>query len=69
MIFPLTCIINLSINSGIVPKQLKIARVVPLFKSGEQDIFSNYRLMSVLLAFSTILGRVMYNKSSSKVSQ
>ena len=62
MIFPLTCIINLSINSGIVPKQLKIAPVVPLFKSGEQDIFSNYRFMSVLLAFSTILGRVMYNR-------
>ena len=40
IISPLTCIINLSINSGIVPKQLKIARVIPLFKSGEQDIFS-----------------------------
>ena len=53
---------NLSINSGIVPKQLKIAPVVPLFKSGEQDIFSNYRFMSVLLAFSTVLGRVMYNR-------
>ena len=53
---------NLSINSGIVPKQLKIARVVPLFKSGEQDVFSNCRFMSVLPAFSTILERVMYNR-------
>ena len=29
IISPLTCIINLSITSGIVPKQLKIARVIP----------------------------------------
>ena len=62
MIFPFTCIMNLSINSCILPKQLKIARFVPLFKTVEQDIFSNYRVMSVLLAFSTIQGRVMYNR-------
>ena len=62
IILPLTCIINLSITSGIVPKQLKIARVIPLFKSGEQDIFTNYRPVSVLPAFSKILERVMYNR-------
>ena len=40
-IFPVTSIINLTITSGIVPNQLKIARVIPFFKSGEQDIFTN----------------------------
>ena len=62
IISPLTCIINLSITSGIVPKQLKIARVIPLLKSGEQDIFTNYRPVTVLPAFSKILERVMYNR-------
>ena len=62
IISPLTCIINLSITSGIVPKQLKIARVIPLFKSGEQDVFTNYRPVSVLPAFSKILETVMYNR-------
>ena len=62
IIFPITSIINLSITSGIVPNQLKIARVIPLFKSGEQDIFTNYRPVSVLPAFSKILERVMYNR-------
>ena len=62
IIFPITGIINLSITSGIVPNQLKIARVIPLFKSGEQDIFTNYRPESVLPAFSKILERVMYNR-------
>ena len=33
IIFPITSIINLSITSGIVLNQLKIARVIPLFKS------------------------------------
>ena len=60
IVSPLTCIINLSITSGIVPKQLKIAQVIPLFKYGEQDIFTNCRPVSVLPAFSKILERVMY---------
>ena len=55
IIFPVTSIINLSITSGIVPNQLKMARVIPLFKYCEQDIFTNYRPVSVLLAFSKIL--------------
>ena len=55
-------LVNLSITSGIVPNQLKIARVIPLFKSGERDIVTNYRPVSVLPAFSKILERLMYNR-------
>ena len=61
IILPLTYIIN-SITFGIVPKQLKITWVVPLFKSGDQDIFTNYRPVSVLPAFSKIVEKVMYNR-------
>ena len=46
IIFPITSIINLSITSGIVPNQLKISLVIPLFKSGERDIFTNYTPLS-----------------------
>ena len=67
IISPLTCIINLSITSGIVPKQSKIVRIIPLFKSGEQDIFTNYRPVSVLPALSKIL-RESNVQSSFKVS-
>ena len=41
IILLLTCIINLNIASGIVPKQLKISPVIPIFKAGEKDIFTN----------------------------
>jgi len=59
---PLTHLINLSIISGVVPDQLKIARVIPLFKSGDKSTFTNYRPVSVLPVFSKILERVIYNR-------
>jgi retron-type reverse transcriptase len=59
---PLTHIINLSINNGIVPDQMKIARVVPIYKSNGRLQFNNYRPISVLPAFSKILERIIYNR-------
>jgi hypothetical protein len=58
---PLTHIINLSIESGVVPDQMKIARVIPIFKSGTDSLFQNYRPVSVLPIFSKLLERVVYN--------
>ena len=59
---PLAHIINLSIMHGIVPDQMKIARVVPLFKSGDKAIFSNYRPVSIVPCFSRFLERIVYNR-------
>ena len=59
---PLTHIMNLSICSGVFPAQMKIARVIPLFKSGDSTLFSNYRPVSVLPLFSKILERLMYKR-------
>ena len=63
---PLTRIINLSLSSGIVPKQLKIARIIKLFKSGDQDLYANYRPVSVLPIFSAkflekVVHKCLYN--------
>ena len=52
---PLTYIINLSINSGVVPDQMKLAGVVPLFKPDDKRLFPNYRPVSVLQIFFQIL--------------
>lgn len=59
---PLTHIINLSITHGIVPDEMKIARVIPLFKAGDRALFTNYRPVSVLPSFSKFLERVIYNR-------
>ena len=59
---PLLYVINLSFSSGVFPAELKVARVIPLFKSGQSTLFSNYRPVSVLPAFSKIFERLMYNR-------
>ena len=51
-----------SISSGIFPDKLKIAKVTPIFKSGDQSLVSNYRPISVLPVFSKLLERIMYNR-------
>ena len=59
---PFTHIINLSITSGIVPDEMRIACVIPLFKAGDCAIFSNYRPISILTSFSKFLERIIYNR-------
>ena len=44
-------IINLSFNTGNVPKKLKLAKVIPIFKNGDRDQPINYRPISILSAF------------------
>ena len=57
---PLLHVINLSFSTGIFPSELKVARVIPLFKSGLSTLFSNYRPVSVLPALSKIFERLLY---------
>ena len=47
--------------AGIFPDELKIANVVPIFKSGDVVVFSNYRPASVSPIFSKLLERLLYN--------
>jgi Reverse transcriptase (RNA-dependent DNA polymerase) len=51
---PLTCFINEALISGIFPDSLKIAKVTPIFKSGDPLICSNYRPISILPSLSKI---------------
>ena len=60
---------NLSLSSGIFPEELKIAWVIPLFKSGDAMLFCNYRPISVLPLFSKILERLMYNRLISFINK
>ena len=51
-----------SINNGIFPEALKIAKITPIFKSDDKTKLSNYRPISVLPVFSKVLERIMYNR-------
>ena len=47
-------------ENGIFPDSLKIAKVTPVYKSGDNSSLSNYRPISVLPCFSKMLERIMY---------
>ena len=55
-------IFNNSLMTGIVPSKIKIAKVIPLYKSENPELFSNYRPISILPCLSKILERLMYNR-------
>ena len=59
---PLTHICNLSLSTGVFPHELKIANIVPIYKSGDVMMFSNYRPVSVLPVFSKLVERLLYNR-------
>ena len=56
----LTFLINQSL--GIFPDELKLANVIPIYKSGSTMELNNYRPISVFNIFSQIFERLMYNK-------
>jgi hypothetical protein len=41
---------------------MKIARVIPLFKAEDRDVFTNYRPVSILPSFSKFIERIVYNR-------
>ena len=62
IVVPLKHIFNLSLLSGVFPDSMKIARVIPLFKTGNTKEFSNYRPISLLPQFSKILEKNYHSR-------
>ena len=58
---PITYVVNESLRVGICPLELKIAKVVPVFKSGDPSLFTNYRPISVLPFLSKVFEKIVYN--------
>ena len=58
----MTTTVNQSLTTGIFPDNLKLAKVIPLFKKGDPTSINNYRPISLLPALSKIFERVIYNQ-------
>ena len=69
LLIPLTHIFNQSLQTGIFPDSMKIAKVVPILKSGSQEDISNYRPISLLSQFSKILEKIYYKKMISFIEK
>ena len=59
---PLQHIINLSFRQGVFPRAMKVAKVVPLHKSGDKSDVKNKRPISVLNIFSKILEKCLVTR-------
>ncbi|XP_065639673.1 uncharacterized protein LOC124815345 [Hydra vulgaris] len=59
---PLFIIFKLSLKNGDFPDQLKFAKIIPIYKNGDDSLESNYRPISILSCFSKVLERIMYNR-------
>ena len=61
---PLSLIRNLSFEHGVFPDKLKIAKILPVFKSDDPSLFSNYRRISILPCLSRVLEKLFYLRLS-----
>ena len=62
IIEPLCFLCNHSLEQGVFPSELKLANVLPLFKSGDSMLFNNYRPVSLLCTLSKVFEKVMYSR-------
>ena len=53
---------SVNINQGVVPGDLKSARVVPLFKKNNKTEVDKYRPVSILSIISKVVEKVVYEQ-------
>ena len=64
IIIPLTLLINKVLNTGIFTDELKIARVIPLFKKDDPKQLKNYRPISLLSKISKVIEKIIFTQIS-----
>ena len=59
IIQPLKHLINLSLQTGFFPDELKIAKVIPIYKDSDSHDFSNYRPISLINSISRLIESIV----------
>ena len=55
-------VFNSSIKQGKFPDALKKAEIIPIFKKGDVNLFTNYRPIAILPQFSKIWEKLIFNR-------
>ena len=58
----LSYLFNSCMLTSVFPDELKVAKVIPLFKTGNRSDMSNYRPISILPTLSKIFEKLIYNR-------
>jgi len=59
---PLEILFNKSLQTGHVPDLMKLAKVIPIYKSKNKEIMNNYRPISLLPIFSKLLEKIVHKR-------
>jgi len=59
---PLTHVCNVSLRSGVFPKEWKSANVKLLYEKGDRYDIQNYRPISIISVFAKLLERLKFNR-------
>ena len=60
--FPLTCICNKSLSTGLFPERPKYALIRPVHKKGDKCLITSYRPISLLTSFSKIFEKLIFTR-------
>ena len=69
LVIPLEHMFNISLQTGVFPDYMNIARVIPLLKNGNINYFTNDRPISLLSQFSKILEKIFHNRMMSFIEE
>ena len=61
---PLKLLINQSLETGYVPPQMALAKVVPLHKEGNKKEFNNYRPVAIISTVGKLIEKVVHSQLS-----
>ena len=70
LLAPMLCnIFNQCLLKGKFPKNLKIAKIKPIHKSGPKELMTNYRPIAMLSSFAKIFERLINTRLTSYLPQ
>ena len=58
----LSDIFNLCLKAGCYPEELKIGRLVPIYKKGDSMLITNYRPISILPLLNKVFEKIIYSR-------